>query len=98
MCYDVKKPKSSTSCRSNETDFPADLFLLLERLFKLNYKTVVPLELLIAPLVITNPISYETLSLAAPSHRGFSGKAQGAVQDFKVRAKSTVSWENNTIA
>lgn len=32
----LKKPKSSTSRRSNETDFPEDLFLLLERLFKLN--------------------------------------------------------------
>lgn len=53
----LKKPKSSMSRRSNETSFPVDLFLLLEQLFKLNYKTVVPLQLLIAPLVITNPIS-----------------------------------------
>lgn len=62
------------SCKSNETDFPADLFLLLERLFKLNYKTVVPLQLLIAPLVITNPISYKlspVLPLCPPSTKGF---------------------------
>lgn len=42
-----------------KSTFQRNLFLLLERLFKLNYKTVVPLQLLIAPLVISKPINYK---------------------------------------